>query len=172
MYTHEQIEQYIWDYIDGLTTTDEKHMVERLLKTDQQWMTVYNECMLFNEKIADADVIEQPSLRFTKNVMEEVAKYNIAPPAKSYINKRIIHGIAAFFVLSITGFVVYGISLIDLSAAGSAKTSGADMSRLNLNWSKYLNSTVLNIFLLMDVVVALLLLDQYLSRNKEKGVKA
>ncbi len=172
MYTQEQIEQYIWDYIDGLTTTDEKQMVEKLLKTDQQWMTVYNECLLFNEKIAGADVIEQPSLRFTKNVMEEVAKYKVAPPAKSYINKRIIYGIAAFFILSIIGFVVYGISLVDLSATGSLKMPGADMSKLNLDWSKYLNSTVLNIFLLMDVVVGLMLLDRYLRRKKETRVQA
>ena len=36
MYTHEQIEQHIWDYIDGLSTPAEKQMVEQLLQTDQQ----------------------------------------------------------------------------------------------------------------------------------------
>ena len=92
MYTQEQIEQHIWDYIDGLSTPAEKLMVEQLLKTDQQWIAVYNSLKGFNEMIGSADTIEQPSLRFTKNVMEEVAKYKVAPPTKSYINKKIILG--------------------------------------------------------------------------------
>jgi hypothetical protein len=172
MYTREQIEQHIWDYIDGLSTPAEKQMVEQLLQTDQQWMVVYNELKGFNEMIGSADIIEQPSLRFTKNVMEEVAKYKVAPPASSYINKNIIIGIAAFFILSIIGFLVYGISFIDLSAQGTIKLPGTGVDQWNIDWSKYLNSTVINVFLLMDVIAGLLLLDRYLRRKKETKVQA
>ena len=172
MYTREQIEQHIWDYIDGLSTPAEKQMVEQLLQTDQQWMAVYNELKGFNEMIGSADMIEQPSLRFTRNVMEEVAKYKVAPPASSYINKKIIHGIAAFFILTIIGFLVYSISFIDMSAPGSIKLPGTGVDQLNIDWSKYLNSTVINVFLLMDVIAGLLLLDRYLRRKKEANVQA
>jgi hypothetical protein len=140
------------------------------LQTDQQWMTVYNELKGFNEMIGSADIIEQPSLRFTRNVMEEVAKFKVAPPASSYINKKIIIGIAAFFIISIVGFLIYGISFIDMSATGSIPDSG--MAKLNIDWSKYLNSTVMNLFLLLDMVAGLMLLDRYLRRKKETGVQA
>jgi hypothetical protein len=43
---------------------------------------------------------------------------------------------------------------------------------LNVDWSKYLNSTMLNIFLLLDVVAGLMLLDRYLRRKKEENVQA
>jgi len=171
MYTHEQIEQHIWDYIDGLSTPEEKQMVEHLLQTNQQWMTVYSELKGFNEMIGSADLIEQPSLRFTKNVMEEVARYKVAPPAHSYINKKIIYGIAAFFILSIIGFVLYAISFIDMSAPGSMKLPDTGIDRLNVDWSKYFNSTVMNVFLLLDVVAGLMLLDRYLRRKKEANVQ-
>jgi hypothetical protein len=170
MYTQEQIEQHIWDYIDGLSTPAEKQMVEQLLQTDQQWMTVYNDLKGFNEMIGSSDILDQPSLRFTRNVMEDVAKYKVAPPASSYINKKIIIGIAAFFIISIIGFLIYGISFIDLSAPGSI--SDTSMQKLNIDWSKYFNSTVMNVFLLMDVVAGLMLLDRYLRRKKEAGVQA
>ena len=172
MYTQDQIEQHIWDYIDGLSTPAEKLMVEQLLQTDQQWIAVFNSLKGFNEMIDSADTIEQPSLRFTKNVMEEVAKYKVAPPTKSYINKKIIQGIAAFFILSIVGFLVYGISLIDFSAPGTTQIPNVGMGKLNQDWSKYLNSTVLNVFLLLDVVAGLMILDRYLRRKKETNAQA
>jgi hypothetical protein len=171
MYTHEQIEQHIWDYIDGLSTPEEKQMVEHLLQTNQQWMAVYDELKGFNEMIGSSDIIDQPSLRFTKNVMEEVARHKVAPPASSYINKKIIHGIAAFFILSIIGFVLYAISFIDMSAPGSIKLPDSGIDRLNIDWSKYFNSTVMNVFLLLDVVAGLMLLDRYLRRKKEANIQ-
>jgi hypothetical protein len=170
MYTQEQIEQHIWDYIDGLSTPAEKQMVEKLLQTDQQWITVYNDLKGFNEMIGSSDILDQPSLRFTRNVMEDVARFKVAPPASSYINKKIIIGIAAFFIISIVGFLIYGISFIDMSAPGAISDTG--LQKLNIDWSKYFNSTVMNVFLLMDVVAGLMLLDRYLRRKKETGVQA
>jgi hypothetical protein len=172
MYTQEQIEQHIWDYIDGFSSTDEKQMVERLLQSDQQWIAVYRELKGLNGLIGETDLLEQPSMRFSKNVMEEVAKYKIAPATKSYINKKIIYGIAAFFILSIIGFLIYGISFIDMTKPGSGNIPDMNLNKLNVDWSKYLNSTMLNIFLLLDVVAGLMLLDRYLRRKKEENVQA
>jgi len=172
MYTHEQIEQHIWDYIDGLSTPAEKQMVEQLLQTDQEWMSVYQDLLGFNETINSTDIMDQPSLRFTRNVMDEVAKYKVAPPSSSYINKKIINGIAAFFILSIVGFLIYGISTIDFSAQGTMKLPDTGIGSINFNWTKYFNSTVMNVFLLLDTVAGLMLLDRYLRRKKETQASA
>jgi hypothetical protein len=171
MYSREQIEQHIWDYIDGLCTPAEKEMVEKLLQTDPAWNTVYLELKDFNTLVAKTDMIDEPSMRFTRNVMEQVANYKIAPPAQSYVNKKIIYGIASFFVITIVAAILYGISLIDFSStssAGSVKLPEVDYSKYELNWSQYLSSPVLYIFLFMDVIAGLLLLDRYLRRKNEK----
>ncbi|HLO81747.1 MAG TPA: hypothetical protein VK166_12355 [Chitinophagaceae bacterium] len=171
MYSREQIEQHIWDYIDGLCTPAEKEMVEKLLQSDPAWNTVYLELKDFNTLVARTDMIDEPSMRFTRNVMEQVAHYKIAPPAQSYVNKKIIYGIATFFIVTIVASILYGISLIDFSsssAAGSVKLPEVDYSKYELNWSQYLNSPVLYIFLFMDVIAGLLLLDRYLRRKNEK----
>jgi hypothetical protein len=171
MYSREQIEQHIWDYIDGLCTPAEKEMVEKLLQSDPAWNTVYLELKDFNTLVAKTDMIDEPSMRFTRNVMEKVANYKIAPPAQSYVNKKIIYGIATFFVVTIVASILYGISLIDFSSTGSAgtvKLPEVDYSKYELNWSQYLSSPVLYVFLFMDVIAGLLLLDRYLRRKNEK----
>src|SRR5215203_5175286 len=106
-----EIEQRLWEYIDGHATAEETTVVEMLILENKQWRDLYQELLQVNESLADID-LEQPSLRFTKNVMEEIAKFHIAPATKNYINNKIIWGIAAFFLLSIAGFLIYGITQI------------------------------------------------------------
>ena len=169
MYSREQIEQHIWDYIDGLCTPAEKEMVEKLLQTDPEWNRVYLELKDFNTLVAKTDLIDQPSMRFSKNVMEEVARYRVAPPTHSYVNKKIIYGIAAFFAVTFVACLIYGISLIDFSSSSSTgvKLPEVDYSKYQVNWSQYLNSPVMYIFLFVDVIAGLLLLDRYLRRKNE-----
>ena len=101
------MEQQLWDYIDGTATAEERSAVERHLADNQLWREKYRELLDMNELMKSAE-LEQPSLRFTRNVMEEIARHHIAPATRKYINNRIIFSIAAFFITSIIGFVVYG----------------------------------------------------------------
>lgn len=165
MYTKMQIEQFIWDYIDGLSTPEEKVMVEDLLRHDQQWRTIYEELRFVNADIQSADLVDQPSMRFTKDIMDQVNNMKVAPPAQSYINKKIIYGIAAFFGLVMIGTLIYGIGLIDFSTSSSSGGLNIDMSKWSFNPSQYLNSTVLNIFMFFNVVAGLALLDRYLRKG-------
>jgi len=169
MYTREQIEQHIWDYIDGLCTPEEKLMVEKLLQTDPEWKKTYLELRDFNTLVASTDFIDAPSMRFNRNVMEEVAKYKVAPPTSSYINKKIIYGVAGFMVFSIIAAVIYGISLLDFSQPASTTiVPEVNLEQYQFNWSQYLNSPIMYVFLFMDVIAGLLLLDRYLRRKNEK----
>jgi hypothetical protein len=170
MYTREQIEQHIWDYIDGLSTPQEKLMVEKLLHTDPVWRSVHEELTSLHTMINGTDLLEEPSMRFNRNVMEEVSKYKIAPPASSYINKKIIFGIAAFFLVTILGLLGYVFMAFDFSSASGNSTPLINTKDFSFDFSKYFNSTVLNLFLFMDVIAGLLLLDRYLRRKKEKEI--
>lgn len=172
MYTKAQIEQYIWDYIDGLSTPEEKQMVEDLLRHDQQWRLMYEELRYVNAQIHSADLVDQPSMRFTKDIMDQVSNLKVAPPAQSYINKKIIYSIAGVFMLILVGGLIYGISQIDFSAGSSNSGLNIDLSQWNFEPSRYINTTILNIFMFFNVIAGLALLDRYLRKRgswKQEG---
>ena len=87
MSTQHTTEERLWNYIDGTSSPEEKLLIEKLLKEDNTWKDKYKELLQLNQLLQTPD-LEQPSLRFTKNVMEEIAKLHIAPATKTYINKK------------------------------------------------------------------------------------
>ena len=159
------MEQQLWDYIDGTATAEERSAVERHLADNQLWREKYRELLDINELMKSAE-LEQPSLRFTRNVMEEIARHHIAPATRKYINNRIIFSIAAFFITSIIGFVVYGFAQIDWSTGESDPVKGIDFTQVD--YSQVFNNNLMNIFMMVNVVLGLMLLDRYLNNKKKK----
>ena len=104
-------------------------------------------------------------MRFTKNVMEEIGKYHIAPATKTYINKKIIWGIGMFFILLIVGFLIYGFGQIDWTAKGDG-SSWINTSKID--FSKFFNNTYINIAMMVNIVLGLGLLDWYLTNKKKE----
>ncbi|MBS1620153.1 MAG: hypothetical protein JSS80_00830 [Bacteroidetes bacterium] len=167
METQKQMEERLWDYIDGLSSTEEKSVIDKLLQHDMEWKKKYNE-LLETHKLLHSSELEAPSLRFTKNVMEEIAKYHIAPATKTYINKKIIWGISFFFIAVIAGFLIYGFGQIDWSAK-SGNGFQFDLSKVDV--SKFFNNTYINIFMMLNVVLGLFLLDNYLGKRRKAAHK-
>src|SRR5512147_1306829 len=116
----QNIEQQLWSFIDGSSSKEEISAIEKLLESNLEWKNKYHELLDVHQLLKSAE-LEQPSLRFTKNVMEEIAKYHIAPATKKYINKRVIWGIAAFFFTLIIGFLAYGFGQVDWNAQSDTK---------------------------------------------------
>ena len=98
------MEERLWNYIDGTASADEKTVIEQLLESDAAWKAKYHELLQVNELLQSSE-LDAPSMRFTKNVMEEIAKLHIAPATKTYINKKIIWGIGFFFITMLIGFL-------------------------------------------------------------------
>ncbi len=155
------METRLWDYIDG--NSREVNAIEKLIADNTQWRKKYNELMEVHQLIITLE-LEQPSLRFTKNVMDKIAKLDIAPAAKKYIDKKIIWSIAIFFISIICGFIIYAVAQIDWSAATSDTVIGIDLTKLD--YSKIFSNSFVNIFMMMNVVLGLMLLDRYLSNKK------
>jgi hypothetical protein len=168
MNTEINIEDRLWNYIDGFSEGEEKSSIEQLLTSNIEWQRKYKDLLEISQLLQSSE-LEEPSLRFTKNVMEEIAKYHIAPATKSYINKRIIYSIGAFFGIMILGFIIYGLGQIDWSA-GSADSINASKYIDRVDFSKFFNNTYVNIFMMINIVLGLGLLDWYLS-NKKKEMK-
>lgn len=164
MEPQKQLEERLWDYIDGISPAEERSVIEQLLQNDIVWKSKYRE-LLETHQLLQSSELEAPSLRFTKNVMEEIAKYHIAPATKTYINKRIIWGIGFFFIAIIIGFLVYGFGQMDWNAKGTNNFS-IDFSKIDI--SRFFSNTYVNIFMMINVVLGLFLLDNYFS-NKRKS---
>jgi len=167
MGTNTQMEERLWDYIDGLSTPAEKMEIERLLSTAPAWKATH-EALLDTARLLKTSELEQPSLRFTKNVMESITALKVAPATRTYINKNIIRAIGAFFLVAIGGFVIYGITQVDL-ATGTSGGSSIKMPKLDLSFTKHIPSTFWNLFLIADAVLGLVFLDRYLSRRRNQA---
>ena len=168
MNTEINIEDRLWSYIDGLSEGEERSSIEDLLESNVEWQRKYKELLEINLLLRSSE-LEEPSLRFTKNVMEEIAKYHIAPATKSYINNRIVYSIGAFFLIMIIGFIIYGLGQIDWSASGSSSINTSQYID-RVDFSKFFNNTYVNIFMMINIVLGLGLLDWYLS-NKRKEMR-
>jgi hypothetical protein len=161
----EEMELRLWAYIDGIS--DEPAIVEKLVAEQAEWRALYAELLDVHHLVQET-ALEEPSLRFTKNVMEEIARLQIAPAAKKYINNRIIWGIAAFFITVIVGFLVYGFSQIKWSTGGGGNGSALGVYFTAVDYSGFFNNSFVNIFMMLNVVLGLMLLDRYLNM-KRKG---
>jgi len=168
MNTHSNIEERLWDFIDGLSSPQEKSAIEQLIESNIEWRSKYKELMEVQQMMNDATELDAPSLRFTQNVMEQIAQYQIAPATKSYINNKIIYGIGGFFITLILGFVIYAISQLSPDTAVSGTTPLVDMSKVD--YSKIFNNNFVNAFMMLNVVLGLALFDMYLN-NKKKQVQ-
>jgi len=163
MNTHRNREERLWDFIDGQASAEEKTVIEKLIEADGEWRNAYQELLEVNH-ILQSSELEAPSLRFGKNVMEEISRMQIAPATRTYINKRIIWGLAFFFITLIVGFLAYGIGQTDWSA-GESNTFTDQLTQIDV--SKFFNNTWINAFMMINVVLGLFLFDNYLS-NKRK----
>lgn len=158
------IEERLWDYIDDISSPEEKNVIEQLLESDAEWRAKYGE-LLEVQQLLHSSELEAPSMRFTKNVMEEIAKLHIAPATKTYINKRIIWGIGIFFITLIVGFLVYGFGQVDWTVQGDSKLP-VDFDKVD--YSKIFSNTFVNAFMMINVILGLFLLDRFLASKRKK----
>ncbi|MEO5591798.1 MAG: hypothetical protein ABIR15_05205 [Chitinophagaceae bacterium] len=163
------MEDRLWDYIDGSGNAEEKTFVEQLIATQEAWRKKYHELLNVHQLMNSSLELDEPSMRFSQNVMEEIARHQIAPATKTYINKKIIYGIGIFFITMIAGMLIYGLGQINWSDAG---TSTDLISKYNnkVDFSKFFNNTYTTIFMMINVVMGLMLLDMWLGKKrKERG---
>jgi hypothetical protein len=163
MNTQHNIEERLWNYIDGTSAADEKTVIEKLLETNAVWKVKYHELLQVNELLKSSE-LDAPSLRFSKNVMEEIAKLHISPATKTYINNKIIWGLGLFFIALVVGFLIYGFGQMNFNT-GEETTLSKNLNKVD--FSKFFSNTWVNVFMMINVVLGLFLLDNFLS-NKRK----
>ena len=119
------MEERLWSFIDGSASQEERSVIAKLVESRAEWKAKYQE-LLDVHALLQSSELDAPSLRFTKNVMDEIARQHIAPATRRYINNNIIRGLAIFFVSMIVGFLAYGFGqylLVHLKAYLSYETA-------------------------------------------------
>jgi hypothetical protein len=164
MNRQQSMEEQLWEYIDGTATAEDRQRIDTLLQSQAEWKDKYSELLEINQLLHSSE-LEAPSLRFTKNVMEEITRLQIAPAAKSYINNRIIWGIGIFFITLMVGILGYGFSQMEWTS--SEKSSFTDQLS-KIDTSRFFNNDLINVFMMINVLLGLVLLDNYLSNKRNK----
>jgi hypothetical protein len=171
MNTQQQMEERLWDYIDGTSLPGEQSAIAQLIESNLEWKKKYHELMDMHQLMNNSLELDEPSMRFTRNVMEDIAKFHIAPATQSYINKRIIWGIGAFFILTILGFLIYSFGSINWAAAGKETTLPfhVDTSSIDkFDFGKLFNNSYTTVFMVINAVLGLVVLDMYLNKKKKQ----
>lgn len=160
---YENIEETLWSYIDGALQDNEAPAIEQLILENAAWKARYAELMEIHQIMQDNADLEKPSMRFTQNVMEEISRLYITPATRKYIDKNIIRGIGLFFLTTIIGLLVYGLAQMEWQP--SNKSYSFNLNLEEVRWSSLFN-TYTSIFITINIVLGLMLLDMYLTRKK------
>ncbi|RYY32313.1 MAG: hypothetical protein EOP46_19280 [Sphingobacteriaceae bacterium] len=161
------IEEKLWDYIDGNCTPHEQQAIAKLIEHDDAYSAKYNELLALNAEFAAIE-LDEPPMAFTYNVMEQIRAEAALKPLKAAIDARIIKGIAAFFIVSIMGLVVFALVQANWSANPIADLKMPEIKVPDIN--SVFTGPAIQAFLFFDVVLGLYLFDAWLRRKK--AVKA
>ncbi|WP_143822123.1 anti-sigma factor [Mucilaginibacter pedocola] len=162
------MEEQLWSYIDGTCTPAEEQAITKLIAQDEAYSLKYAELLKLNEEFGTME-LDEPSMAFTYNVMESIRTENAMQPLKATINKRIIWGIAAFFIVSILVLLGVAFGSMDWTVRGGNTTFDVKIpQQLDATHVKsFFSGSIVKGFLFFDVVMGLFLFDAYLRRKRD-----
>ena len=155
MNTQQQMEERLWDYIDGLSSPAERSALDELIAANIEWQQKYRE-LLGVHQLMDSSELEAPSMRFTKNVMDAIAGRQVAPVSKRYINEWVVKGVAAVLIGAILVLTGYTYAHADVIPA----------FQLPIRTLFRFTDKTLFYIIAVNIVLLLVLADCWLGRHK------
>ena len=153
------MEEKLWDYIDGTCSEEERLAIAALIEKDESWRKAFNNMSEINSDVSSL-TLEEPSMAFSYKVMEGIRAHEAAKPLKTATNNYIISAIAGFFILSIVVLIVYLFS-------GTTQSVGGNNLNLDLpDFSALASASTIKIFFYTDVMLLLFLVDAFLRRKR------
>ena len=159
------LEQRIWDYLDGTGTEDERELTKKLIGSDSEFRAMYEELRSIHLTVSSLD-LDEPSMSFNRNVMGKIQLEAIPGSVESLIDKRIIYGITAFFLITITALL--GLLFYQTDWTRQTSFDMPEYKMPEIDTTNYFNSTLINIFFFTDIIVALYLFDGLLSKRQSR----
>ncbi|RKR80808.1 hypothetical protein BDD43_0943 [Mucilaginibacter gracilis] len=156
------IEEKLWNYIDGHCTAEEEQLISHLIDTNEMYKQMYTELLRLNTEFKAID-LDEPSMAFTYNVMEAIRTEAALKPLKSAVNKHIIWAIGAFFAVSICALLVLMLASINWQQTGHVAINLPQFKMPPIQ--QYMSNNIMRGFLLFDMVLGLYVLDTYLRKK-------
>jgi len=153
------IEQQLWDYIDGNLDESSKKAIEEKIALDAEVRSQYEDLLKLN-LVFDGIDLDEPSMSFTRNVMESIALAPAPVAMKTKVDKKIIYSIGGFFMISL--LVLFGYVLYNSNLSIPKFAMNIDF---NFNLDQYITPTAIYAFLFADLVIGLIFLDQFLRKK-------
>ncbi len=157
-------EEKIWDYIDGNCNAADCLLIAQLIADDPFYKKKFEELNSFHQSLSSLET-DEPSMAFTNNVMSKIQLQSQLVSLKTIVDKRIIIGIAAFFIASLFAVVIAIFYNINWSAYSEAS------STLNFDYQLFKPSaaaktTITSGFILFNILAVLILIDHFLRKKK------
>jgi len=156
------IEEILWNYIDGNCGPDEQKAISSLIARDEAYQLKYQELLKLNGEFLAME-LDEPPMAFAYNVMEAVRTEEAKKPLNATINKRIILGITAFFAITILSILGYIFANVSWPAGNAAIDITTNVQIPDLK--NFLSRPIMEGFLFFDLVLALFLFDNYLRKK-------
>ena len=168
MLQDKKIEDQIQSYIDGEISAEERSFIEKMIAGDKTWNQSYEDLLAIHYLLNENLETMEPSMRFTKNVMDEVAAYEIAKPIRLRHNPwlfRIAGGVLGSLLL---GIIVYMFSLFDFTTSDSGSSLPIpEIDFPKISWTNYLGGNANIGLFMLCTILGLVILDKYLSAKKK-----
>lgn len=156
----------LWEYIDGSGNEATRLRITQLIETDALWKETYNQLMEVHNSISAVIETGQPSLRFTRNVMDAVAGIDILPATRRYINPAIMKGMAAFFIIPVILLISYCLFSINWLSPSLGYFSG--IKRESIHLERLFSSTFFNTAIAINVILGLVITDLLLRKKVKR----
>ena len=166
------MEDRLWDWLDGRCSAEEAGEIRRLVDTDAAWKSRHEELSALHQSLKTDLELMQPSMRFTRNVMDQIAAMGMQATARSYLNNKVIYTVGGLLVALLTGIIVYAIALVDWAAGGSSFNL-PDSGVGSVAWGRILQGPLGTAAAVVMGVLSLVLADQLLRQkwmNKRQRV--
>lgn len=155
-------EQLIWNYLDGIASEEERKHTEQLLESDHEFLTLFEELSAIHLQMSALE-LDEPSMSFSRNLMEKIQLEHSLVPQKSLLGKWLINGIALFFLSTI--LCVLGILFFKVEWSQSSETAWFDFTMPQFAFGSSSYSFLINLFVFVDIIVVLYFFDVFFSKK-------
>jgi uncharacterized membrane protein len=152
------MEEKLWEYIDGTCSNEERLTIAALIEKDAAWRATYNNILTINDDVS-ALTLDEPSMAFSYKVMEGIRVQEAVNPLKTTANSYVIGAIAGFFILAIIVILMF----LLINGGGNVNVNSPVFSVLT-------NSSAIKVFFYADIILLLFLIDTFLRRKRDTRV--
>jgi hypothetical protein len=159
MNTKPLTEEHMWDIIDGVATPEIIIQHKALLQHDIEYKNTFDTIVQLQNQLLQLD-LEQPSMRFTQNVIEKVAaptKATVKPDKAFPLLIMLLFGLCIVTIISVLIFngnaSAQPISFLPKLSLGEKLTTILS------------NPLVMPIFIVINAGLALMAVDKWILKN-------